>query len=304
MLKRSIAAAALALLAGIPAAHAQTAADPAATAAAAFESDRIQIQVVGTGPDVILVPGLASSPPRAWASTVEAVPGFRYHLVQVKGFAGVPAEANATGAVAAPVAEEIARYVREAGLRQPALVGHSMGGTIGMMIAARHPGAIGRLMVVDMVPFMGAFFGQPGATAESLRPMAEQIRTAMSGPPTPQGDAMLEQTINSMLRTESARPAVLADSRASDRSTAANSYYELITTDLRPELAAIRIPVTVLYVTPQGAPVTDEMVDALYRSAYADLEGVRLVRVPDSAHFIQIDAPERFRTELRTFLEN
>lgn len=230
------------------------------------------------------------------------MPGYRFHLVQVKGFAGVPAEANASGDVAAPVAAEIARYIRGTGLQRPAVVGHSMGGSIGMMLAARHPGSIGRLMVVDMVPFMGAMFGRPNATVAEMRPMADQMRSMMSGPPNPQGEAMLVQTINGMLRTESARAAVLADSRASDRGAVANSYHELIVTDLRPELSSIRVPTTVLYVTPAGAPVTDEQMDALYRTSYANLAGVRLVRVPDSAHFIQIDAPERFRQELGSFL--
>jgi Niemann-Pick C1 protein len=64
---------------------------PGSASAAPFASDRISVRVEGEGPDVVLVPGLGSSP-QAWASTVAAVPGYRYHLVQVKGFAGLPAE--------------------------------------------------------------------------------------------------------------------------------------------------------------------------------------------------------------------
>ena len=51
--------------------------------------------------------------------------------------------------IAAPAAEEIARDIREQGLQKPAVVGHSMGGTIAMMLAARHPDSVGRLMVVS-----------------------------------------------------------------------------------------------------------------------------------------------------------
>jgi pimeloyl-ACP methyl ester carboxylesterase len=36
-----------------------------------------------------------------------------------------------------------------------------MGGAIGLMLAARHPEALSRLMVVDILPFMGAMFGPP-----------------------------------------------------------------------------------------------------------------------------------------------
>jgi len=282
-----------------------TVAGPSQTAAvapaAAFASDRIAVTAQGSGPDVILIPGLGSSP-RAWTSTVAALPGYRYHLVQVKGFAGTSAEANASGNVAAPVATEIARYIRKTGLVRPAVVGHSMGGTMGMMLAARHPDTVGKLMVVDMMPFMGAMFGPPGTTAASVRPVAEQIRRAMSGPANPAGEKMLEATIDGMIRTASERPAVLADSRASDRGAIANSYYELVTTDLTPEVARIRAPVRVLYVTPTGAPLTDAQMDAFYAAAYRSVPQATLARVPDSAHFIMFDQPARFRQELKDFL--
>ena len=39
--------------------------------------------------------------------------------------------------VAAPVAEDLARYIAEQHLDKPVVIGHSMGGTIGMMLAAR-----------------------------------------------------------------------------------------------------------------------------------------------------------------------
>jgi pimeloyl-ACP methyl ester carboxylesterase len=58
----------------------------------------------------------------------------------------------------------------------------------------------------------------------------------------------------------------------------------------------------VLYVTPTGAPLTDQQMDGFYRAAYAPLKGAQVKRIPDSAHFIMLDAPERFREELRTFL--
>ena len=70
-------------------AHAQT---------SAFASDRISVSVKGSGPDVILVPGLTSSP-AAWKHVAADVPGYRYHYVRVKGFAGTAAEGNAKGEV-------------------------------------------------------------------------------------------------------------------------------------------------------------------------------------------------------------
>src|SRR5690349_3953604 len=119
--------------------------------AAPFKPSRISVSVRGSGPDVILIPGLSASR-GVWNGTVAAVPGYRYHLVQVAGFAGTPAAGNSSGPVAAPVADEIAAYIAANRLGRPAIVGHSMGGSIAMMIGARHPEVAGRVMVVDMLP--------------------------------------------------------------------------------------------------------------------------------------------------------
>jgi pimeloyl-ACP methyl ester carboxylesterase len=58
----------------------------------------------------------------------------------------------------------------------------------------------------------------------------------------------------------------------------------------------------VLYVTPAGVPLTDEQIDAGYKASYAMLPNVKLIRIPDSPHFIMLDNPQRFQAELRTFL--
>src|SRR3954452_10495146 len=90
-----------------PAAAPAIAADPG-TPAASFHSDRIGVTVMGSGPDVVLIPGLSSTP-AVWTGTMAALPGYRYHLIHVSGFAGRPAGANAEGSYLVAVAEEIAR---------------------------------------------------------------------------------------------------------------------------------------------------------------------------------------------------
>lgn len=269
----------------------------------AFTSDRIAVTVEGSGPDVILIPGMTSSP-SAWRASAAAMPGHRYHFVQVKGFAGVAAEANAEGLVAAPVAAEIARYIAEAKLEKPAVIGHSMGGTIGLMIAARHPQALSRLMVVDQLPFMGAIFGPPGTTAESIRPTADALVGQMRAATPEQRAQQLQTMAKGMVRDEAQRALVIADAEASNRETVLSAYHELIVTDLGPELPKIAVPTTVLYVTPAGVPFTDAQIDAFYRAVYAPLPGVDLVRVPDSAHFVMSDNPAFFRSAVKAFLGN
>jgi pimeloyl-ACP methyl ester carboxylesterase len=274
---------------------------PAVAFPADFKSDRISVTAVGSGDDVILIPGLNSSP-RVWAEMTKALPGHRYHLVHLSGFAGQDNGGTLDGAVAAPAAEEIARYIAVAKLKSPAVIGHSMGGTIGLMLASRHPQAISKLMVVDMLPFMGAMFGPPGTTAQSVKLTADAILAQMKAANPAARRNQAEATINSMINTEAKRPGAIQDSITSDPDVSARAFHELIVTDLRAELPKIVVPATVLYVTPKGVPLTDAQIDGFYKMAYAPLKGASLKRIPESAHFIMWDQPERFQSEVKAFL--
>ena len=278
-----------------------------------FASDRIHVRVNGdmNGRDIILIPGLSSSP-EIWQETVDHLTaqdgaGWRVHRIHVQGFSGAPAQGNAQtgdapGLVAAPVAEEIARYIRENDLPRPAVVGHSMGGTIGLMLAARHPDLVGRLMVVDMIPFMGAMFGAPGATAESVTPVADQIWAAQANTPREAYVAQATTAITGMINTQGRREEALEDMRESDQKVSAAAYRELVVTDLRPELSKITAPTEVLYVKFNDPRMTPELTDTIYRMSYANLPGATLKRIDDSAHFIMFDQPQAFHAELDAFL--
>lgn len=161
-------------------AQAAPAAAPApaiAQAAPAFVSDRLSVEVVGQGPDVILIPGYGSSR-EVWRAEAERLKAtHRVHLVQFAGFAGEP-WTHGDGPLLDPAIEALAGYVASAGLHRPAVIGHSMGGLSALLLAQRHPEAVGRVMAVDNLPFFSALFG-PQATAETARPFAAQAAEAM-----------------------------------------------------------------------------------------------------------------------------
>ena len=256
--------------------------------AGAFGSTRLSIEVRGTGPDVILIPGLTSGR-SVWDGTVRAVPGYRYHLVQVAGFAGEPARGNARGQVVAGVANEIARYIAETGLKRPALIGHSMGGTIATMIAARYPARVGRVMAVDILPAPANGFGFGGA---EIRPFADALFGTLTG--SPEGRRVLDALIGGF------GGGAVARSR-SDSDVVARATHELATTDLTPELPRIGAPFTIVYAVP-NAPQDAAAIDRLYRTSYARAKGARLRRVPGSGHMIMYDQPQPFYAEVREFL--
>jgi pimeloyl-ACP methyl ester carboxylesterase len=261
----------------------------APAAAAPIKPTRISVAVRGSGPDVILIPGLSASR-SIWNRTVAAVPGYRYHLVQVAGFAGTPAAGNAAGRVAAPVAEEIARYIAANRLGRPAIVGHSMGGSIAMMIGARHPEVAGRVMVVDMLPSPARPFGISPA---AVKPLARLIGGEMEGADRLRRD--LKSLVGRFGNSD------WLESR-SDAGVVGRALEEMLSTDLTPELPRIRAPLTVVYACSARLSYTCGPVSRAYASAYARRPGTRLMRIDRSGHTIMWDQPAAFQAALRTFL--
>ncbi|OGN43105.1 MAG: alpha/beta hydrolase [Caulobacterales bacterium RIFCSPHIGHO2_01_FULL_70_19] len=276
------------------------AAPAAAQAPAPFASDRLSVEVVGAGPDVILIPGFASSR-EVWRAEAERLKGsHRVHLVQLSGFAGEP-WGHGDGPFLEPMLAELARYVREAGLERPAVVGHSMGGLTGLMLAQRHPELVGRVMSVDSLPFFSALYG-PTATAETARPFAEQAAAAIRA----MDDAVFRsgqvRTAITMSRDEATRAAMVEWSAASDRQAMAAAMREVMTTDLRPGLATMSTPVWAIYASDADGGAPAGMADSLWAREYAGLAGARLIRVDDSRHFIMADQPARFAELVDQFL--
>lgn len=278
-----------------------TRADAAAVQApAAFASDRLSVEVVGSGPDVILIPGLASSR-EVWRAEAERLKAtHRVHLVQLAGFAGEP-WTHGDGAFVEPVVDELARYIRETGLERPAVIGHSMGGLTGLLLAQAEPGLVGRVMSVDSLPFFSAMFG-PQVTAETARPFAAQAAAGIIGADDAGFRAQQAQTAIGMVRDPVTREAMVEWSMASDRQAMAAAIRDVMTTDARPGLATMTAPVWAIYASDADGGATAAGADALWGREYAALPGVKLVRVDGSRHFIMADQPARFAELVDQFL--
>jgi pimeloyl-ACP methyl ester carboxylesterase len=288
-------------LAALAAAPLAAGAAPIASASAPFASDRISVEVRGEGPDVVLVPGLASSREVFARTAAELSTRQRVHLVQVSGFAGQPAGANGEGPVLAPLVDELARYIRARGLKQPAVIGHSMGGAAALMLAERHPELPGRLMIVDALPFFPLTMGA-AMTPETVRPQADLARDTIAAMSPEMFAAAQKVGMLRLVKDPAARERWGAASAASNPSVVARAMHELMTTDLRGEIGKVRAPLTVLYAwdAAYGRPVS--VADTMYRDAYAGVPTAKLIRVDGSFHFIMDDQPERFAAAVEAFL--
>jgi pimeloyl-ACP methyl ester carboxylesterase len=273
----------------------------ALTALPATAAERFQVRVEGKGPDIVLIPGLTSSQ-SVWDATAKRLRAhYRLHRIQVNGFAGTPAAGNSEGAVVAPLADAIAAYIAHAKLKSPAIIGHSLGGEAALMIAARHPDAAGRILVVDALPFYSLMMN-PATTVESVRPQADAVRDMLLAQSDEQAAAGQRGAIARLVKTEAARAGPIADALASDRSVVARATHELMTTDLRPELGAIAARMTILYAYDPAYGVPPSAIDGLFRNAYAGAPGATFQRIDGSFHFIMLDQPAAFEAAVDTFL--
>jgi pimeloyl-[acyl-carrier protein] methyl ester esterase len=263
--------------------------------------DRFSDEVVGKGPDLVFIPGLASS--RAtWRATAERLRGhYRLHLIQIAGFAGEPARANATGDVLVPTAEAIDAYLVEQKLSPATAIGHSLGGTTLLYLSEKHPEHLKKVLIVDALPFFGGM-QDPKATADSVRPMAAKVRDAMSASSGPVTAASLEPQMKAMSKDPSSVHMISEWGALSDRGVVARALYDDFTLDLRPGLAGIRTPIVLLY--PDNAPlgVPAGMMAKVYPAVYAPAATVKPVLVADSQHFIMLDQPQAFAQALDAFL--
>lgn len=272
----------------------------AAAAGAQVRMDHISIVATGHGSPVILIPGL-SSPRAVWDGVAPGlVKDHRVIVVQVNGFGGDDPGANTRPGILDGVVADLDRYMGQNKLQDAAVVGHSMGGLVGLMLAKAHPEDVGKLMVVDSLPYIGDIF-LPGATVAQVEPQAKMLRdkeVASYGKPADEAGATA--TANGLALKPDSRAKVTAWVEQADPRVSGQAMYEDMTTDLRPDMAAIATPITLVY--PWSEQLPKDRADAFYKAEYAKAPRVSFVPVGDSAHFVMLDQPAAFQAALDAFL--
>ena len=267
------------------------------------------VQVTGRGRPLILIPGL-TCPGAVWNETVAhyAARGYQCHVLSLAGFGGVPATSAPVGAPATGAAsflpavrDELLAYLKAQRLERPAIIGHSLGGFLGLWLSTAQPDAIGPLIILDSLPFLAAI-QNPALTAEAARPMAAGMRQQMqAGRMAP---AQQRQMVAGMV-ADTARQRLLARwGQASDPARVAQAMYELYTTDLRADLGAIRQPALVLGAwaayQPYGATLASTQ--AIFAAQYARLPRHQIEMSRAGRHFLMYDDAPWFFQRADAFL--
>lgn len=269
--------------------------------AAPTDFQGMSVEVVGEGRPLVMIPGLNSSA-EVWRETCKALqPGVQCHILQLPGFAGQPPVQAEPWLDA--MRDRVLAYADHAKLRKPDLIGHSLGGFVGMKVSIKAPERFAHIVIVDSLPFLGAA-QNPAATADTVRPMAEGMRAGMLAADEATYKKQTLGGVASLSNQPDRIPTLAQWGERSERKTTAQAMYELMTTDLRPALAAARTPTLVLGSWASYAPygATQASTRAIFELQYAAHPNVRIKLSDTGYHFLMWDDPKWLQQQVREFL--
>lgn len=266
-----------------------------------FSQTSFDVKISGSGPAIILIPGLASSG-EVWEETVVVLSKTNEcHVLTLPGFAGQSAiELNA--GFLSPMKIEIAKYIVQ--LNQPVtLIGHSLGGFLSLQLANEYPDIISKAVIVDSYPFYSGAMN-PTATVDMMLPIAKQTKEMILNANEEDFKNQQMASMPIMTATESRIPQLVDWSMESNRETVSQSIYELMTTDYRSNLSTLDRPVLVLGAWHSGKDygLTSESVERNFELQYQLAANVQIEMAPTAHHFIMWDNPEWFMTQIQSFI--
>lgn len=279
----------------------------AAPAAPATQVGTLKVEVHGhAGRPVILIPGLAGGP-WVWKDTIaELEKTHTVYAVTLAGFDGTPAP-SADGNWMDRADASLAQLIAQDHIDKPILVGHSLGGTLALRFAGRHPDLTRGVVAVDGLPI---FPGMERVSADQRAAIAAQLK-AKTESATP--DEFKAQQLAYMQGIGTLDPAtaqrVAPLNARSDQKAVARYMAEDAGADFRPELKAAKAPI--LEITAfadqdaQMGPVriTQDQKVAYYQVLLADAPNAKVIALAPSRHYVMLDQPAAFGKALNDFIE-
>jgi pimeloyl-ACP methyl ester carboxylesterase len=254
----------------------------------------ISVTVTGSGPPVILIPGLAS-PGSVWSSTVAHLANhYTCHVVTLAGFGGTPAIAPP---MLASARDAVIHYIDEHHLDHPVLIGHSLGATLAMDIAITKPADVGKVLAVDGLPFFPAITN-PAMTVEQATAIGQKIGGAIGSLTKDQYAAQALAYAKTQVTSEADAQTIAGWAKDVDPAAVGRAMSELFSRDLRADLARLQAPLLLL-----GSSADDNASAAeIYQQQIAAAPRHRFIHMTNARHFIMYDAPDRFLQIVERFL--
>lgn len=245
-----------------------------------FQPTAFVAKVSGQGRPVIFIPGVGC-PGEMWDDTVARLGDtIQAHVLTLAGFAGT---APTKPPLLAKTRRELVRYIRSNRLKDPIIVGHSLGGFMAYWLAATAPDVVAALVVVDAGP---RYF----ANDEEAR----LLRNAWAQAGDDELPVKVRNVFMSMTRNPKHVAPFIDQLVRSDRQTIGDAIFELVKLDITEDVATITAPVLLV--------LADSGMQYRYRKQAAVIDDLEIVVVPKAKHFVMLDAPEAFSELLSGFI--
>lgn len=298
--QRAIVALVLALFASAPAFAIVP--PPLPTASATYDVGSLHVQQFGNGAQaVIFIPGLTCGP-WEWSRDIARLSSkYTVYALTLPGFDGQPS-------VAAPlfprVTSDFWTLLDQKHIVKPFVIGHSLGGTIGFMLATQHPERLRGVIALDGLPIYPTdIFSTP----DKIAAMADAAAATMAAIPQAQFAAYERTGSLPYLVTAPSDVAAIAPlAGKSDPKAAAQWFKEDVELDLRPDLAKATVPIVLL--APYDATLegkylpTADAKRAFYAGIIKNAPQAAVVVIPDSRHFAMYDQPKAISDAIDEFL--
>lgn len=271
---------------------------------------RLHYVEAGAGPLVILLHGF----PEFWYSwrhqiTALAAAGYRVVAPDMRGYNLSEKPPRIRDYMIETLTDDVVGLIHHLGETRAAVAGHDWGGGVAWYVPMRHPEAVERLIVLN-APHPAAFARElrtPGQMRRSWYMLFFQLPWLPEALFRARGSAVLERTLRSdpvrrgTFNDEDIRRYVRAFNQPGAPTATINYYRALARRDPR---EAMREPPTIdcptlLIWGEQDRYLGVRLTEGLERWA----PGIRVERIPDASHWVQVDAPDRVNDLMLGFLK-
>jgi pimeloyl-ACP methyl ester carboxylesterase len=233
------------------------------------------------------------------------------YAVTLAGFDGVPI--GATPSLGAAEASLVTLIAIEK-LDRPVLIGHSLGGTLAMRFGEDRPDLVRGIVSVDGLT-ISPLLPLDAAPAERAAG-AQRFTTFVANQDPAAFAAGAAKVMNDYVTDPALAKHAAALAARSDQQAVARYGGELQSTDLRPGLSKLTVPL--LFVAPiPGLPLPSYMPASMaslsdeqrlgatlgfYTPLLTGAPNLKIVPISNSRHFVMLDQPAAFRAALDSFV--
>lgn len=276
---------------------------PAPAIVSSFNVGSLHVDQYSTGTmAVVFVPGLACGPWEWGGEIARLAKRYAVYALTLPGFDGQP---PIEGPLFATATSDFWNLLDDKRIVKPVVIGHSLGGTMGFMLATQHPERLSGVISLDGLPIYPASAVMPPEQVQAAAAIAVASMAKMSNAEFEQSERT--QVLPSLVTSHADVNAMAPLVAKSNPAATGRWLQEDLLLDLRPQLAKAAVPI--LLIAPYDASVdarfgaiSSASKEAFYGQLVKAAPNIRIVTIDGSRHFAMYDRPQATAEAIEAFL--